>query len=60
MKTKLLGTLDFKNKKTFHPNRKCVNCPFLFDFWCSYLKCRIPDLEYYSDCPVVEIIVEEL
>ncbi len=59
MKTKLFGTFEFKNKTTFHPDKKCVNCPFLFDFWCGYLKIRILDPEYYPDCPVIEIIVEE-
>jgi hypothetical protein len=55
----VFGVYDFKNKKTYNPERKCVNCPLSCDTWCNYLRIRIPDPEYYSDCPVIQIIVEE-
>lgn len=60
MKTKLFGTFEFKNKTSFKPEKKCVNCILNCDNWCQYLKIRIPDPEYYPECPVIEITVEEL
>lgn len=59
MKTNIFGVYEFRNRAVYHPDKKCLNCPLLCDFWCNYLKIRIPDVEYYPDCPVVEIIVEE-
>lgn len=59
MDINILGQMDFGYRKTYNPQRKCVICPLLCDSWCNYLKVRIHDIEYYEDCPVTKIIVEE-
>jgi hypothetical protein len=61
MSINIFGTYVIKNKVTYQPRKKCIDCP-LFDeglCWCRYLKCKIADWNYHDECPVRQITVEE-
>lgn len=46
-------------RQSFRPSKKCVDCPFLFDYWCNYFGRRVSDPDYCAECTVTEITVEE-
>lgn len=61
MSINIFGTYSVSNKTTYTPQKKCIDCPFFEEgsCWCSYIKQRITDWDYNSECPVKEIVVEE-
>lgn len=62
MKPKILGTYKVTNKISIYPDKKCIDCLFFDEglCWCRWLKKKILTWDYYDECPVNEITVEEI
>jgi hypothetical protein len=61
MKVDIEGVYKLTNKRRIRPEKKCIDCPFFEDGlpWCTYLKVKIDNWNYYEKCPVIEITIEE-